>query len=986
MNFTAFARTLNRIGVITTLLVMVSIVRSHATHLRAGEITAVRESCNSLTYTITVRVFTNTKNTTVLFGGDQDILNFGDGTTTLVPETPNTIRLDLDSDGSVATASFTIRHTYSGPGRYTISYREPNRNEGVLNMDASVNTTFYLETVINIDPFLGCNNTPRLLVPPIDHACPGVAWTHNPGAYDPDGDSLSYSMQVPYSDRNTQVINYKDPNNPKFYTNYGTANEAGTGQPTFSIDPVSGTITWDSPGAIGEYNIAFHIIEWRKKDGKWYEMGYVRRDMQILVDDCKNQRPDMQVPHDTCVVAGTELKATIFGTDPDNDPVKIEAFSEIFNYPTAQFPATYTPVPGVNDFVPSNPPAQTQFDWQTQCLHVKDQPYQIVFKITDKPKNGPRLVTFKTWLVKVVGPAPEWVSANLVDRKASLQWDPYFCLNAETMQIWRKVDGSPFEPDNCQTGMPAYLGYELIDVVNIKDAGGVPVTTYTDSNKGKGLAPGAKYCYRLVAVFPLPRGGESYVSKDICVGPVPSDVPTITHVSVDKTDRTAGQIRVSWKKPLDPKPQFVQPFRYEVWRSVGFARGNDSTKVSPNTVFTDTTMLDQGMNSEENVYNYSIACYDANNAFVGNSATASSVRLDAKSQVKKIELNWSAFTPWSNQIQTFPNKHLIYRGPEGAKEADLVLIDSVDVSSTGFVYLDQGQWDGKPLDDNTTYCYRIMTRGGYGNPRIPQPLNNFSQIMCAQPGDTIPPCKMTAPIRIADFKDCSEYFSNPSNSNDPNSQLQQTCNVTSFTNTIAWNRADDPACRNDVRSYNIYYTNKKGGDYTFLANTTDTVFNDQNLRSFARCYKVAAVDRSGNEGELSDEMCIDNCPYYELPNVFTPNGDQYNELFSAYSIRGYNCGENGESCLIPDILKLKCARFVDQVEFKVFNRWGQEVYQYNSAEGDSQASIYIDWNGKDNSGGELSTGVYYYVAKVKFITVDPSGSTQNFKGWVHLIR
>jgi hypothetical protein len=154
-----------------------------------------------------------------------------------------------------------------------------------------------------------------------------LPWTHNPGAFDPDGDRLSYEMVVPYSDRRTEVINYKDPNNAKFYNNYNNANEAGTGPPTFSIDANTGTITWDAPGAIGEYNIAFHVIEWRFKNGQWVQLGYVRRDMQILVDDCDNERPDLILPPDTCVVAGTILDETIFGIDPDNDDVKIEAYS-----------------------------------------------------------------------------------------------------------------------------------------------------------------------------------------------------------------------------------------------------------------------------------------------------------------------------------------------------------------------------------------------------------------------------------------------------------------------------------------------------------------------------------------------------------------------------------------------------------------------------------------------------------------------------------
>src|SRR5687768_11433949 len=389
-------------------------VESRATHLRAGDIVVERENCGTRRYKITVTVYTNT-GSTVRFGGEQDILDFGDGTWEYVEEQENTPRPDLDPEGTVATAQWVTYHTFPSTGTYVISYREPNRNEGVLNMDGSVNTTFYLETVLKIDAFLGCNDTPKLLIPPIDHACPGATWTHNPGAFDPNKDSISYALAVPFSDRRTQVINYRDPNHPSFYTNYSTANEEGTGEPTFSIDPLTGTITWDAPGAVGEYNIAFHVIEWRKKNGVWYLMGYVRRDMQILVDDCENKRPDLILPADTCVVAGTILNETILGIDPDNDNVKIEAYSEIFNFPINQFPATYSPVPGVNDFRPSVPPAETKFQWKTDCIHVKEQPYQVVFKITDDPPKGKgaKLVTFKTWFIRVVGPPPEWESAQL---------------------------------------------------------------------------------------------------------------------------------------------------------------------------------------------------------------------------------------------------------------------------------------------------------------------------------------------------------------------------------------------------------------------------------------------------------------------------------------------------------------------------------------------------------------------------------------------
>lgn len=969
-----FRRFLVRVAFVIVLSV-VCVGYSQATHLRAGEITVTRDNCNSLVFTITLTVYTDSQSP-VRVGGEGERIYFGDNQSVLVPLIENTIRTDLNPDGSVSTATFTIRHTYPGTGRYKITYQEVNRNRDVLNMEMSVNTPFYIETEFLVDGYLGCSNSPRLLVAPIDVACRGAMFTHNPGAYDPDKDSLSYSLEVPFMAPNTPVINYKSPADPKFYTNYETANEAGTGRPTFTINPVDGTLTWDAPGAIGEYNVAFHIIEWRRKNGVLYRMGYVRRDMQIIVDDCDNKRPDLIIPADTCVVAGTILDETILGVDPENDDVKIEAFSEIFNFPKLLSPATYSPVPKVSDFRPSQPPARTTFHWQTDCAHVRDQAYQVVFKITDRPKNGTPLVTFKTWAIKVVAPAPDWIDAelNLSKRQASLTWDNYWCTQAESMQIWRKIDGAPFEPDHCQTGMPA-LGYELMNTVLLHPTGplSVPVTNYIDDNRGSGLAPGARYCYRLVAVFPSPGGGESYVSRDTCVGPILADVPVITHVTVDRTDLSDGRIRIRWRKPFDVSAsQFPPPYRYEVYRSAGFSRAGEPVSISPPGVFQDTTIVDEHLNTTETVYNYSVTAYASDGTFVGTSNTASSVRADTEVSFKQISLTWNAMVPWSNKINSTPNKHLIFRGPEGATEADLVLIDSVDANSSGFVYLDEGQWNNEPLVDNQTYCYRVMTRGGYGNPRIAVPLINYSQIICAQPGDTIPPCKPAPPVRnTLDFVDCQDYFT-------------KYCDQDVFSNVIMWNTPPDAACRKDIRGYHVYASSTKGGEFTLIAeNVRDTFYIDNNLLSFARCYKIAAIDVSGNLGELSDELCIDNCPYYELPNVFTPNGDNMNDEFSAYSIRGFDCGEG--DC-IPAELRLKCARFVKSVNFTVFNRWGQEVFTQFSRVGNDTQSIYIDWNGKDSRRQELSSGVYYYVAEVTFDSVDPDNNTQLLKGWVHLIR
>ncbi|MEQ8425447.1 MAG: gliding motility-associated C-terminal domain-containing protein, partial [Cyclobacteriaceae bacterium] len=640
----------------------------------------------------------------------------------------------------------------------------------------------------------------------------------------PDGDSLSFEFAIPKKEKGQFVNGYRDPNEPEFYNSvglsYAAANEDQDGPPTFTIDPQTGTIVWDAPGAPGEYNIAFLIKEWRKIRGAWILLGYVTRDMQIIVEDCDNQRPELLVPADICVDAGTVINQEIFGFDPDNDSVKIEAFSQLFGISPS--PATFTPNPP--KFQSTSPPDQaiSIFNWETKCEHIKSQPYQVVFKISDKSSSGPSLVSFQTWNITVVGPAPTWVDAqvDLGNRATDLEWDPYPCANAEVIQIWRRVDQFTFTPPECVTGMPSFLGYTKIAEVPGS------ATTYRDDNGGKGLAPGAAYCYRLVAAFPFPGGGESYVSDEICIPPILADAPVITNVTIDRTS-TDGQITVKWRSPFDAdEVQFPPPYTFEVLRAEGFSGALQIIKPHPGQL-TDSTYVDTGLNTEEIVYNYRIVAYDANNTKIDTSATASSVRLEAGSEFKQISLTWAADVPWSNKTQDYP-RHLIFRGPVGATEAQLTLIDSVNVNEKQFTYVDEGQWNGVPLEDTEIYCYRVMTRGSYGNPEIDEPLLNFSQIICAQPNDSIPPC--TPELEII-AQNCDEFFTTNS------------CDPQTFSNTLQWRRPEDPVCRADIRSYNIYKADKIGDPFDpYVTNVKDTFFIDTNLPSFARCYKITAVD------------------------------------------------------------------------------------------------------------------------------------------------
>ena len=201
--------------------------------------------------------------------------------------------------------------------------------------------------------------------------------------------------------------------------------------------------------------------------------------MQIVVEECLNTRPELSVPVDICVEAGTLIEELIKGTDGDNNDVKIEVFSEVIDFPSNKFPATYAPNPA--QFVSSDPYAALNFRWQTDCMHVRQQPYQIVFKITDNPNGGPKLVNFKIWNIKVVAPAPVWdeVNLDLVNRHTALSWENYYCGNASKLLIYRKVDSYPYSPGVCNPGLPRYLGYNLIADVPVTQ------TSFIDTNAGK---------------------------------------------------------------------------------------------------------------------------------------------------------------------------------------------------------------------------------------------------------------------------------------------------------------------------------------------------------------------------------------------------------------------------------------------------------------------------------------------------------------------
>lgn len=940
--------------------------QASATHIRAGEIIAERISSATRTYRFSVIGYTDTGSDVVFGGGDID---FGDGVVkNLAEEAESNFTILLEDQ--VAYNVFTITHTYQGNGRYVIRYTEQNRNAGVVNMSNSVDTPFYIETSLYIDPIFGINNTPVFLVPPVDKGAVGATFLHNPGAYDPDGDSLSYHITIPKQRFDRDVNDYKDPNDPSFYTNYLEGNQERDGPPTFKIDSITGTLEWDAPGLMGEYNVAFVVKEWRQLEGEWFELGSVVRDMQIIIEETDNNPPEIIQPEELCVEAGEKISEVIVATDPDGHDVQLEAFGGPLEFLVS--PATFSPDPPTIQSIP----AELLFEWQTDCAHIRDRPYEIQLKARDEPPLGARLVDFKTWIIRVVAPAPTGLTATkLSGRRVQLDWDPYTCGSANQMEIWRRVDSYDFLAEDCVVGMPANAGYELIDVVNNSNVNGDRVTTYIDDNEGLGLAPGANYCYRIVAQFPQSTGGgESYASLEACAQ-IGVEAPVVLNVDITETADSEGEIYVRWEEPFDLNPVlFPGPYTYDVVRFEGL-----SGLASGDTVafkISDLEFTDTGLNTVALPYHYLIHAYQNDGTYIDSSFPASSVRLDAQSAVKNITLTWQAQVPWSNVMGEQPYHRIWRDNVDDFFPDDLYLIDSAKVDESGFMYVDDGSHNGVELSDEIIYRYYVETKGSYGNPLFEtyDPLLNKSQILSAQPNDTIPPC---TPVDFVfdDSFDCE-------------SVRERGCGFDDFYNALTWSQDASSNCDLDISSYNIYFSDSDlDEELPLLTNVTGTQFTHEGLTSFKGCYQIAAVDRSGNESERSARICRDNCPYIKMPNAFTPNGDGKNDFFTPFWDDVVS-GEEGEGVGIPGFSNLDCPRFVLDVNFVVFDRTGGILFSYNSATVDPEDSqgILINWDGKTNGGIELESGVYYYSLEVTFDTLYPKDSKKNYKGWVNILK
>ncbi|SHK85477.1 T9SS type B sorting domain-containing protein [Hymenobacter psychrotolerans] len=953
---------LSRVARRGPLLLLLAILLSwsgqvQATHLRAGDIQAKIDTTIGPGFNPR-RVFFKMvlyQKTPVGVPDETSVtIFFGDCTPPQVIPRASAVAVNSETQRNI----YYFEHTYTAAQQYTVHYIGENRNAGVLNMTASSAQSFYISTTFTIDPGLGRNRTPILTRPSIDNAAVGQVFLHNPSAYDPDGDSLVFklrpSLQVVggitgpqppcFRVDSVRVTGYVRPNQLTGSSN-GTQvpySDPGSGNPDwvpgaasiFQQNRRTGTIIWNSPGTVGEYNVAFVVEEWRRTPFGPRKIGEVIRDMQINVKPTTNNRPSLTIPADICVVAGTLVTGTVTTTDQDNNPIRLTANSGILP------PATFV------QSIQGPPTASGTFRWTPDCSNISDQPIRVSFTAEDVPSgtNPTPLIDQRVWNITVLGPPPENVVAAQAPgtNNAILTWNLYACQNASRLLIFRRESSYNYTPGPCDTGLPASAGYTQIAAVT-------PNTqSYLDTNSGAGLERGKSYYYRIYAEFPRPGGGKSIVSREVSVT-LPGRAALLTNVTVDATSATAGRITVKWTKP-GPINTFNAPLVYRLLRAT-----NPSTTFTEVTRITDrpndTTYVDNALDTQNRSYVYRLEFIRNQTAQPGSATvtetapTASSVRVDGTADAvnNRISLRWSYAVPWDNTQRPTT----IYRrvGNTGTFTA----IATVTGTATGGTYVDQGT-TAAPLVKGQTYCYYVQTNGTYGNPTIVDPLLNLSQQQCIALR-TIP----CAPVLSLKRTNCDSLASRLFDL--PTTPVSGPV----YTNQLSWKLGNTPAdCSRAISSYNIYYSPVATDSLRFLTSVpaSQTSYQHQNLSSEAGCYAVEAVDSSGTRSARSNVECKEDCQLFLLPNVFTPNGDGRNDVF-----------------------RPKVFTPIRRTRFTVFNRWGVKIYE-------SDKEPLIKWDGgsraEGGSGAQTVEGVYYYQAEVEF--ADVNNTKRTYKGWVEISR
>ena len=225
-----------------------------------------------------------------------------------------------------------------------------------INTGPGGNSIYVAATLNNI--VAPCNTSPVFSSYPVPYFCQGQNANYNHGAFDVDGDSLTYQMVMPLQAATTNVT-FNAPYSPTYPIATLPAN-------SFGFNNLTGQMNF-TPALVQQGVVAVRVFEWRNG----VVIGSVTRDIQLVTINCINNSNVQISPiqnlqgatsaggnYNIRVCAGNTASFTITASDPNAATI----LSMLANIPANMTGATFTTT--------GNNPKVGTFTWPTNASNI----------------------------------------------------------------------------------------------------------------------------------------------------------------------------------------------------------------------------------------------------------------------------------------------------------------------------------------------------------------------------------------------------------------------------------------------------------------------------------------------------------------------------------------------------------------------------------------------------------------------------------------
>jgi len=166
------------------------------------------------------------------------------------------------------------------------------------NASANIQTagSLFIEAQLNNQIAQG-NSSPTFTVKPVPYVCVNLPYTYNNGASDPNNDSLSYELIMPRNS-GSACANPHNASTPAFravpggygFPAFNLTNDPFATNQTFSLNSSTGQMSF-TPSYTGKNIITVKVSEWR---GGVF-IGSVLRDIQVVIKPCTSTQPTLAI-------------------------------------------------------------------------------------------------------------------------------------------------------------------------------------------------------------------------------------------------------------------------------------------------------------------------------------------------------------------------------------------------------------------------------------------------------------------------------------------------------------------------------------------------------------------------------------------------------------------------------------------------------------------------------------------------------------------